>query len=57
MVLAAPGSASWAFQRQGHEWLPTTTIPLEDADIEKLTLLVGELEANDEVQEVFTNAE
>ena len=57
VALAAPGSASWAFQRQGHEWLPTTTMPLEDADIEKLTQLVSALEANDEVQEVFTNAE
>jgi len=32
-------------------------MPLEDADIELLTKLVEELENNDEVQEVFTNAE
>jgi transcriptional/translational regulatory protein YebC/TACO1 len=32
-------------------------MPLEDADIELLTKLVEELEENDEVQGVFTNAE
>jgi YebC/PmpR family DNA-binding regulatory protein len=55
--LASPGSASWAFVKNGETWTPTTTIPLEDADIEKLTILVEELENNDEVQDVFTNAE
>jgi len=57
LSLAAPGSASWAFKKEGEEWKPTTTLPLEDADIEKLSGLVEELEANDEVQAVFTNAE
>jgi transcriptional/translational regulatory protein YebC/TACO1 len=32
-------------------------MPLEDADIELLTKLVEELEENDEVQAVYTNAE
>lgn len=55
--LASPGSASWAFKK-GHEGVvATTTMPLEDADIEKLHALVEALEENDEVQEVFTNAE
>ena len=57
LSLAAPGSASWAFEKNGNEWEATTLIPLEEADIEKLTALIEELEANDEVQEVFTNAE
>jgi len=57
LSLAAPGSASWAFHRQGNEWQAITTMTLEDADIEKLTQIVEELEANDEVQEVVTNAE
>lgn len=55
--LAAQGSASWAFKKVGQSWEATSTVPLEDADIEKLTSLVTDLEANDEVQEVFTNAE
>ena len=55
--LASPGSASWAFQKTHEGWVPTTTMPLEDADIEVLTKLVEDLENNDDVQEVFTNAE
>ena len=55
--LASPGSASWAFKKEAGKWIATTTMPLEDADIELLTTLVEQLEENDEVQEVFTNAE
>lgn len=55
--LASPGSASWAFQKTQEGWTPTTTIPLEDADIEFLAKLVGELEDNEDVQNVYTNAE
>ncbi|MBU6232283.1 YebC/PmpR family DNA-binding transcriptional regulator [Patescibacteria group bacterium] len=55
--LASPGSASWAFQKTGDGWQPTSTMPLEDADIEILSKLVEELEGNEDVQEVFTNAE
>ncbi len=55
--LASPGSASWAFKKENGTWIPTSTMPLEDADIEALTKMVEELETNDEVQEIFTNAE
>lgn len=64
--LASPGAASWAFTKQPttdnsqpttSHWQPTTTVPLSDADLEKLDKLVEALEGNEEVQEVFTNAE
>lgn len=55
--LASSGAASWSFEKEGVTWKPTTTVPLEDADLETLSKLVEELEENDEVQEVFTNAE
>jgi len=55
--LATPGSASWAFKREGALWTPTTTVSLEDADLALLERLVDALEANDEVQDVFTNVE
>jgi len=55
--LAGMGSATWAFAKEGLGWKPVTTIPLEEADLELLAKLVEELEDNDEVQEVFTNAE
>ena len=55
--LAAPGSASWAFAKGPEGMIANTTIPLEDVDIENLEKLVEALEENDEVQDVFTNAE
>ncbi len=56
-TLAAPGSASWAFTKTHDGWVANTTSPLEDADIETLGKLVEALEENDEVQDVYTNAE
>ena len=54
---AGMGAASWAFAKEGVTWKPTTTVPLEEADLEILGKLVEALEDNDEVQDVFTNAE
>ncbi len=56
-ALAAQGSAAWAFQKTNEGWEPTATMPLEEADIEKLTKLVEDLENHDDVQDVYTNAE
>lgn len=56
--LAGIGSVTWAFTKNPDmSWTPTTTIPLSDEDGEKLGALIDELEDNDEVQEVYTNAE
>lgn len=70
--LAGPGAAVWAFEKRDPNapnehpnvpnkdtgrWRATTTVPLEDADLEKLEKLVEALEGNEEVQEVTTNAE
>lgn len=55
--LAAIGSATWAFTREGTVWKPTMTVELSDADLELLEKLVDALDANDEVQEVYTNVE
>lgn len=61
LALAGIGSVSWAFKKEnspeGLVWKPTTTISLLDADRELLDKLVDELEENDDVQDVFTNAE
>jgi len=57
-ALAAPGSASWAFTKNsGREWVPNVTVALSKEDEAKLDILIEELEENDEVQEVYTNAE
>lgn len=65
--LASPGAAVWAFSKEpttnnlqpttGSGWVATTTVPLEEADLEKLDKLVEALEASEDVQEVITNAE
>jgi YebC/PmpR family DNA-binding regulatory protein len=57
--LAVPGSALWAFEKSigSSEWTPKNTVPISQEDGEKLDLIIEELEENEEVQEVFTNAE
>jgi YebC/PmpR family DNA-binding regulatory protein len=60
-ALGGIGSVTWAFKKiispEGLVWTPTSTISLSDADLELLDKLVEELEENDDVQEVYTNAE
>lgn len=57
-ALAGMGAATWAFSRTPEmEWVAQTTVPLSEEDGEKLGTLVDELEENDEVHEVYTNAE
>jgi transcriptional/translational regulatory protein YebC/TACO1 len=55
-ALAASGSALWAFTKVGQGYDAVTVVDLNDQDLEKLDLLVEALEENEEVQEVFTNA-
>jgi YebC/PmpR family DNA-binding regulatory protein len=55
--LATPGSALWAFKKEHQEWLPTMTVPLSAEDESILEKLINELEDNEEVQDVYTNAE
>lgn len=60
-ALAGIGSVAWSFQKEmtpeGLIWKPTTTIPLSEEDLELLAKLVDDLEENDDVQDVYTNAE
>ncbi len=55
--LASPGSASWAFEKKDGEWIPKTTISISEEDTPVLEKLIDELEENEEVQDVYTNAE
>lgn len=54
--LASIGSATWAFEKSTDGWLPKTTVELQENDGLELENIIDELEANDEVQNVFTNA-
>jgi len=56
-ALAAPGSASWAFTKTPEGHIPNTMVQISEEDGAKLDKLIEELEDNDEVQEIYTNAE
>ncbi len=56
LSLAAPGSVSWAFSKEGQDWKPTTTVELSEENEKSLEKLIENLEDNDEVQNVYTNA-
>lgn len=60
-ALGAIGSVLWSFQKKQNEegsiWEAQNTLTLSDENLELLDKLVDELEENDDVQEVYTNAE
>lgn len=56
-VLGAMGSVTWGFAKTDGEWVPNMTTPVSETDGEILTKLIDELEDNDEIQAVYTNAE
>jgi YebC/PmpR family DNA-binding regulatory protein len=55
--LAAQGAATWAFTKTEEGWIPNSTIPLSDEDGAILSTIIEDLESNDEVQDVYTNAD
>lgn len=54
--LGAPGSASWAFKKTGAEWNANEPLEVSEESAQALSDLMEELENNDDVQDVFTNA-
>ena len=54
--LATPGSASWAFTSTHEGYEPNTTVELSEEDEEKLGSLLEQLDEQDDVQEIYTNA-
>ena len=57
LVLASPGSALWAFEKKAEGYTPKTTVPLSADDDEKLMRILEKIDAYDDVQGVYTNAE
>jgi len=57
MSLAGQGSATWAFDKTHEGWEPKQMTPISEEDGTKLEKLIEELEENDVVQNVYTNAE
>lgn len=57
IALAAPGAALWAFSKNDEGYTPIAPIPLSEADDESLMKAMELIDALDDVQEVYTNAE
>jgi len=57
LALAAQGSALWAFEKTAEGYIPKTTVPLGEEDNGKLMKILEEIDAHDDVEEVYTNAE
>ncbi len=55
--LATSGAASWAFEKKGAEWEAKTMSPVSQEDADQVQKLIEALEDNEEVQDVYTNAE
>ena len=50
-------SATWAFEKTAEGWNPKTTVPVSDTDNEKLMTVLEKIDAHDDVENVYTNAE
>jgi YebC/PmpR family DNA-binding regulatory protein len=57
LALAAPGSAMWAFTKTGMSYEPQTTVPLSEVDGTRLAEILEAIDANDDVENIFTNDE
>lgn len=57
LSLASPGSALWAFEKTAEGYSPKTTVPLSDQDGEQLAKVLEEIDAHDDVEEVYANAD
>ncbi|MDQ5883224.1 MAG: hypothetical protein QG654_136, partial [Patescibacteria group bacterium] len=56
--LGGAGSVAWNFSKNAEgDWIPNTTMEVSGEDLEKLSLIVEALEENEDVQDVYTNAE
>ncbi len=57
LALASPGSALWAFEHSGVGYTAKTTTSLSESDNEKLMKILEKIDAHDDVEELYTNAE
>lgn len=58
LALASQGSAMWAFEKDTEGgFTAKTTVPLSEDDSAALMKVLEEIDANDDVEDVYTNAE
>jgi len=55
--LASQGSASWAFEKTNEGWMPKVMVRVPEEEVFKMEKLIEDLENNEDVQEIYTNAE
>jgi len=55
--LSEPGSVRWVFEKKENDWQPKFTQKIEETQKEKLLKLIEELDSQDDVQKIITNAE
>jgi YebC/PmpR family DNA-binding regulatory protein len=56
IALASPGSATWAFEKTAEGYEPKTTVALSEPDDASLMKVMEEIDAYDDVEEVYTDA-
>lgn len=57
-VFSTPGSVSWNFSKnQDREWVPNSTIPLGEEDADVLENLIEAIEEQEDIQDIYVNAE
>lgn len=56
LTLAAPGSAAWAFTKTLDGYEPNSPLELNEADNAHLLEILEEIDAHDDVENVYTNA-
>lgn len=56
LSLASPGSAAWAFTKTLEGYEPQSTVELPEADNARLIEMLEEIDAQDDVENVYTNA-
>lgn len=57
IALAAPGSALWAFDKNEEGYAAKASVPLSEDDSASLMKIMELIDALDDVEDVFTNAE
>ncbi len=57
LALASQGSALWAFVKSAEGYSSKTTVPLSETDNEQLMKILETIDAHDDVEGVYTNAE
>ena len=56
LALASPGSALWAFDKTAEGYSPKTTVSLTEGDNTALMKTLEDIDAYDDVEDVYTNA-